>query len=308
MSNQGDKTLSREASTSAPAWFLENIETPFDDEYLDVEGARIHYQRWPGNTGEPKRGLILVHGNGAHARWWDFIAPSFRHAFDVVALDLSGAGDSAHREKYTPSLFAREIMAVAEHAGLEYPVIAGHSFGGSMARVAGWLHGDKLTGIVLVDSMISGTRGKRRPPRAPRGEVRYFESMEEAVRRFRLRPPQPCQNQYILDYIARHSIRETPQGYTFKLDQSLFSRMAEDDQHDFPDGITMLREIPCKVALIYGEKSRFFNADQVASAGQLLDAQLIDGIAGAHHHVFLDEPLAFMDSLARMLDKLRTAS
>lgn len=271
---------------------------------MDVEGARIHYQRWSRDKNARQPGLIFVHGNGAHAHWWDFIAPAFRDAFDVVALDLSGAGDSDHRNSYTPSVFAREIMAVAEHAGMEYPVITGHSFGGSMARIAGWLYGDSLSGIVLVDSMISDVRGRRRPPRAPRGQIRYFESMNEAVRRFRLRPPQPCRNQYILDYIAAHSVKKTREGYTFKLDQSLFSKMAEDEAHKYPDGMTMLREIPCRAGLIYGADSRFFNTEQISNARQIFKPELIEAIDGAHHHVFLDQPLEFMTSLTRMLDHL----
>lgn len=305
MSNQPEgKQLSSEIFETPPAWFHENVKTPVDDDFVTVDGAQIHYRRWRTAGAEARTGLLFVHGNGAHAHWWDFIAPAFRDRFDVVALDLSGAGDSDHRQSYTPSIFAREMMAVAEHASLNQPVIVGHSFGGSMARIAAWLRGSALSGIVLVDSVISGTKSKRHVPKATRGKVRYFESMNEALRRFRLRPAQPCQNQYILDYIASHSVKQTSLGYTFKLDQSLFSRMTEDPQYDFPDGMTMLREIPCKAGLIYGDNSRFFPPEQVSRIARLFEPGLTEAIEGAHHHVFLDQPLAFIDSLNRMLGQM----
>lgn len=244
-----------------------------------------------------------MHGNGAHAHWWDFIAPAFADRYDVIALDMSGAGDSDHRSRYTPSTFAREILEVGRHAGIANPLIVGHSFGGAMSRIAGYLHGDQLAGIILVDSAIFGERGRRRPPRAPRTQARYYESLEEAVRRFRLRPPQPCANQYIVDYIARHSVRKTERGWCFKMDRAMFSKMSQDYDIDFPDGLTMLQEIPCKTALIYGTLSRFFAPVQIAGIEPLFGPGLIEGINDAHHHVFLDQPLAFIDSLGRILEQ-----
>ena len=61
----------------------------------DVLGAEVSYQRW-GKRGAP--GLLFVHGNGAHAHWWDFIAPYFAEHYNVAALTFSGMGDSEWRE------------------------------------------------------------------------------------------------------------------------------------------------------------------------------------------------------------------
>ena len=59
-----------------------------------VEGARVHYLRW-GDKARP--GLLLVHGNAAHAYWWSFIAPFLARDYNVAAIDLSGMGDSDWR-------------------------------------------------------------------------------------------------------------------------------------------------------------------------------------------------------------------
>src|SRR5271154_1731230 len=112
----------------APGWFEAAVSTVPESNFVDVEGAKIHYLRW-GDRARP--GLLLVHGNAAHAHWWDFIAPFMARDYNIAAMDLSGMGDSDWRPNYSMDVFAREQMAVCEHAGMfgvgEPPVIAAHS-------------------------------------------------------------------------------------------------------------------------------------------------------------------------------------
>ncbi|MDZ7686269.1 MAG: alpha/beta hydrolase [Gammaproteobacteria bacterium] len=96
-------------------------------------------------------GCIFVHGNGAHAHWWTFIAPFFLDDYRVASIDLAGAGDSGYSETYTPEGFAAQLVGVADDAGFgNDTIIVGHSFGGYLTLKAGLLYRDKLTGIVLV--------------------------------------------------------------------------------------------------------------------------------------------------------------
>jgi pimeloyl-ACP methyl ester carboxylesterase len=73
---------------------------------LIVPGSRIHYLHWarePARRGE--RGLLFVHGGGAHSHWWSYIEPYYTRDFRVAAIDWSGMGDSAG-ERTTPQSFA----------------------------------------------------------------------------------------------------------------------------------------------------------------------------------------------------------
>ncbi|MCZ6463285.1 MAG: alpha/beta fold hydrolase, partial [Proteobacteria bacterium] len=111
-----------------PRWFQEAIDTPFEDHTVSVDGCAIHYLRW-GDPASP--GLVLVHGGAAHAHWWSFIAPQLTHHYHVLALDLSGHGDSGRRESYPREVWADELMAVAEDARIVgAPILVGHSMGG----------------------------------------------------------------------------------------------------------------------------------------------------------------------------------
>src|SRR6516164_7162371 len=112
-----------EILSHAPAWFARAVSVPHADGMVEVDGSRVHYLAW----GEPgRRGLVFVHGGGAHAHWWTPVAATFASAYRVAAIDLSGHGDSGHRGLYNAEQWADEVAAVAADAGIDgSPVVVG---------------------------------------------------------------------------------------------------------------------------------------------------------------------------------------
>jgi pimeloyl-ACP methyl ester carboxylesterase len=155
-----------------------------------VAGCRVHYLLWarePARSGG--RGLLFVHGGGAHSHWWSDIAPYFTRDFRVAAIDLSGMGDSGGRARYNSDLRASEIQTVIAAAQLgERPFIIGHSFGGFMTMRVASQYGEKLGGAVIVDSPIRSPEEEARHPltRPPMGNKRVYETFDAALVRFRL--------------------------------------------------------------------------------------------------------------------------
>src|SRR5215207_5763989 len=179
-------------SDTAPAWFQQAIGRAPEHRDVEVAGTRIHYRAW-GDPALP--GLVLVHGGAAHSGWWDHIAPQLR-SHRVVALDLSGHGDSGRRSAYDMTLWAEEVVAVAADAGLHSPVVLGHSMGGWVALTIGVEHPEAVSAVAVIDSPLV-----REPPEEERLRERQrphrpYPSAEEAMTRFRSLPPQdvllPC--------------------------------------------------------------------------------------------------------------------
>jgi pimeloyl-ACP methyl ester carboxylesterase len=173
-----------------------------------------------------------------------------------------------------------------------------------MTRIAGFEYGTALGGIVLVDSAVSRHAAQHQTPTEPRGRIHYYPDIVQGMRRFRLRPPQPCNNHFLLEHIARHSLRETQEGFVFKLDQSLFAHMPAPPPPALPDGASMLAAMDCPVGVIYGNLSKFFPETTRQLLTELLPAEQIISIPDAHHHVFLDQPQAFIDGLQQLLPQL----
>jgi pimeloyl-ACP methyl ester carboxylesterase len=281
-----------------PAWFERAITTPAESAFVDVEGAPIHYLRWGDRT---RPGLLLVHGNGAHAYWWSYIAPFLAREYNVAAMDLSGMGDSGRRPKYAMELFVEEQLAVARHAGMfdngEPPVIVAHSFGGFVTMLTGALHGDKLAGTVIVDSPVNPPeRSHHGPPNREIRPHRIYPTLAEALARFRLAPEQPCENDYIVDFIARRSLKQVDGGWTWKFDPSIWTRFSIGDTAD------RLRSTKCRIAIMRGEMSVLMPPEVGEYMFSLLGhAAPVIEIPQARHHVMLDQPLAFVAAIRALL-------
>jgi pimeloyl-ACP methyl ester carboxylesterase len=287
---------------TTPDWFNRALAVPFEDHEIIVADVQVHYLQWGRDSGKP--GLIFVHGNGAHAHWWTFLAPFFMEEYSIAAIDLSGAGDSGRRDRYTPEQFAQEVNAVCRDAGFGTDtVVVGHSFGGYITLKTGLLYHAEIDGIVLVDSAVRPPdfKWERDPRRSPIKPKRTYNSFAEAAARFRLMPPQACENDYILDYIGKHSLVEVDGGWTWKFDDGMFNK--------FEFGTNMhedLAKLRCRVGVIYGEESDLFTQDIADYMFGVLDESVpFVGIPEARHHLFLDQPLAFVSALRTLLAEWR---
>ncbi len=290
-----------------PDWFHWAIGQPKQSTFVTVENCPIHYLLWPAAKSAPrKRGVLLVHGGGAHAHWWSFIAPYFARDYRVAALDLSGMGDSGRRENYSSELRAEEMRAVIKAANLgDKPFVIGHSFGGFMTTKFASTYGDTLGGAVIVDSPIRSPEQEKNEPRSPpnMGNKRVYDSFDTALGRFRLMPEQPCANDFIVEYIARHSIMPVEGGWSWKFDGgAMGSRRFGEPFRDY------LQAVNCRAALIFGEKSKLVSRDTASYMSTLMGPQApVVEIPEAEHHVMLDQPIAFVAAVRMLLESwLRT--
>lgn len=288
-------------NSPTPAWFDWAIDQPCESRFVEADGCPIHYLSWESThaSAEPP-GLLLVHGGGAHANWWRFVAPFFAKHFRVAAIDLSGMGDSGKRESYSAEVRAREIQAVLTDAGYGTDAfIVGHSFGGFMTLRYGVDFGDQIAGAIIADTPV------RHPDDPPPGRAsrifkstRPYPTYEEAVSRFRLLPEQECANDFIVEYIARHSLKRSDDGWVWKFHPSAMGadRWAE----PFHEHMQNMR---CRTAYIHGESSALINSSQLDYIRGLMKPESpIVELPQAHHHMMLDQPLAFVAMVRSIID------
>lgn len=290
-----DKEGNRE---SIPNWFWEAIDVEPVTKTVEVDECDVSYRHYEA-IGKP--GMLLIHGMNAHSRWWDFIAPQLLDRYQVAAMDLTGMGDSDYRYEYSSNTYADEILAVLDDAkfGTDSIVVA-HSFGGYMAVRAANKAPDRFKALVMVDSGIrhpddpvpeqiwmSGARSK------------IYPDKETALNRFRVQPPQPCDNEFLLQYIARNSLMPVDGGWTWKFDEDLLTSLtdAERKPEEFQALTTTL-------GVIFGADSELFSRRTLEYMQELIpEPFLIKEIANAQHHLFLDQPQAFVESLLEMCQK-----
>jgi pimeloyl-ACP methyl ester carboxylesterase len=278
--------------TDPPPWFRDALQASVEPGSVAVGGTMISYRAF-GEQAD--NGIVLVHGGAAHARWWDHIAPLLAHNRRVVALDLSGHGDSGRRDVYTLDMWAHEVLAVASAAGINGPpIVVGHSMGGFVAlRVAG-LFGTQLEGIVVIDSPVRDITPEERAARDQRafGPLRVYPSRAAVIDRFRPIPDQPGLP-YIMAHVAATSIRETAGGWSWKFDPRVFGRP------QFTPAL--LTRLDCRVALFYAEhgivspQTSELMYDQLGRRAPLIE------IPAARHHIMLDHPIALVTGIRTLL-------
>lgn len=282
----------------APQWFEWVIAQAPERSTIEVDRAPIELLTW-GEVGKP--GLLFLHGNGAHADWWSFIAPFFANDWRVAAISWSGMGGSGWRERYDAETFSHEVFAAADaaqlQAGGEKPVLIAHSFGGFPAMYCAGRYAERLRAVVLVDSSVEppDKRWDGPPPRTQPNRV--YATLAEALARFRLAPPQGCENLYIADYIARRSLKEVDGGWTWKFDPFLWRHFER------PDFTRILTEISAPTAMVWGERSGLMGPETVDYMLSLMPKDMPKVvIPDADHHVMLDQPLAFVAATRALLE------
>ncbi len=286
------------AQPERPAWFEDALSAPVETGAIERAGVRIAWKAW-GERGAP--GVILVHGGTAHKSWWDAIGPHVAAGgLRVVAPDLAGMGESGWREVYAMGDHALDMRAAAEDAGAFHagrPHLFGHSFGGFVTLKAALEYGDELAGAVILDSPIRKPQEQRGDP-PPRRGGRVYADLATALARFRLLPEQPCENLWLIDHVARTSLKEAEGGYTWWFDPSLWAKLT----YERRDPEHAASNAGCPLAFVRGAQSELCSGEVWDYMRATFVGAPFLSVAQARHHLILDQPLAcagVIESLAK---------
>ncbi|MEQ8517284.1 MAG: alpha/beta hydrolase [Chromatocurvus sp.] len=115
---------------------------------LSQDGTRIEYAA--AGTGEPT--LVFIHGWNCDRSYWSAQMQHFAADYRVVAADLAGHGASGlGRQDYTMAGFGQDVAAAV--TGDSPVILIGHSMGAPVMLEAARLLGDRVLGMVAVDSL-----------------------------------------------------------------------------------------------------------------------------------------------------------
>jgi pimeloyl-ACP methyl ester carboxylesterase len=305
------------AEPTAPAWFQWAVAQEPERAFVTSHGTRIEALSW-GERGKP--GLLLAHGNSAHADWWSPLGPYLGKDFRVTAMSLAGMGASDWRDSYRFSDFADDAEAVSRACGLydggRKPIYIGHSFGGGQVFFTAVQRPELMHAAVLVDTGFGGPPPEVLAERKKRAELianiptadqpaRVYPTLAKALERFRLMPPQPADNHYILDFIARRSLKRVPmpdgsgEGFAWKFDPQRWEKLDRSGMDMSNPSRAPKPGVP--MVHLYGDKSRIIDR-RAAGEPSFLEGTVTEiEIPDSHHHVMIDQPLALVAALRTLL-------
>jgi len=169
--------------------------------------------------------------------------------------------------------------------------------GGLIAVQTAARYGDRLAGAVILDSSV--TRPDPEAEEAAYGrsfsQSRKYPDVETALAHYRLVPDQPWVNPWIMDYVARTSLRERDGEWGWKWDIGVFSTIT-------PQAIReILPEVGCRVSLFRREYG-LVTPDIGEYMYELMhrNAPVVE-IPQAYHHMMLDQPLSLLAAVRALL-------
>jgi pimeloyl-ACP methyl ester carboxylesterase len=120
---------------------------------VPVNGISLRVMTW-GELSEPARAVFLVHGITANSQYWSDVGPVLaRQGSFPIALDLRGRGMSDKPPHgYGLPFHANDILALADHFGLETIQYVGHSLGGLIGLYLAAVYPHRIEKLVLVDA------------------------------------------------------------------------------------------------------------------------------------------------------------
>lgn len=262
---------------------------------LRVGALALNALEW-GEPGRPA--LCFLHGGSAHAHWFDAVVPALTDRYHILSLDQRGHGASqwAPTPAYATEDFASDLLGVLDAMGWARTTVIGHSMGGHNAMAFAAWHAGRVERLVVIDSRpsIPAERLQNMHRRGDRGPMRH-ETLDSAIRSFRLLPRETVADPRLLEHLARVGITQRDGRFLYRFDPACNGRRRP------TDGWALLERITAPTLLVRGEHSPVLPREMAAEMlARLPRARLVE-IPGTYHHLVLDAPGAFVKELAAFL-------
>ncbi len=117
-----------------------------------ADGSPLLY----GAAGQGDLTVVFIHCWTCNHEFWRPQIDHFSRSHRVVWLDLAGHGLSgSERKDYTMEKFGEDVAAVVNQVGGDRIILVGHSMGGPVAIEAAKRLGDRVVGVVGVDTFYT---------------------------------------------------------------------------------------------------------------------------------------------------------
>jgi pimeloyl-ACP methyl ester carboxylesterase len=136
------------------------------------EGCELAGERWPGNDGL----VVLLHEGVADRRGWRQVAQLLAPRVTAVAYDRRGYGESA--VSTAPFRHVDDLLAVLDQEEAGPAWLVGASAGGGLALDAALLAPDRVAGLVLIGTAVSGAPEPELDPGTQRFVAQFDAAMD----------------------------------------------------------------------------------------------------------------------------------
>jgi pimeloyl-ACP methyl ester carboxylesterase len=277
--------------------FADGIEpAPSTSKFVEAGGLRLHYLDY-GSAG--RQPMLCVHGGGAHAHWYDFVAPGLSADYHVRSIDLRGHGDSPWVDPpdYSYERFAADLAEAVEKLDLRDFILVGHSMGGMVSLVYSSQYPGRVSRLIVVDSNLKikpdfVTTMRERGSRPPFP----YATLEELQSRYRLRPEGTTAPPERIRYLGGKAGRQQPDGkWQHKFDRNVYAKRV------FVAGMPCWDRIRIPSLLVRGMLSDRITPQIFEEVRSRCPTAELAEVPGSYHHVTVDNPAVLVNEIRAFL-------
>jgi pimeloyl-ACP methyl ester carboxylesterase len=274
------------------------MDIPSLSKRLPLAHVHLHYLDYGGSG---TLGMLLLHGGGANAHWFDFMGPALTQYGRVIAVDLRGHGDSTPVQPpvYTPDTYLQDLRALCTAERLSLPVLLGHSMGGLLALhyASTWPH--EVRALIICDTRpVYTAEVADRLRQTGHRQGREYDSQAEYIAHYRIRPDGLRAPQEIQHYIARHAGRQLPNGkWSHKIDRRAYA------QRETVDTFAYWQRVQCPVLFLRAEHGSRVPPALLQQIKETCPQAEFAEVVDAGHHLILDQPAQTVTLIQEFLQR-----
>ncbi|MGW2024163.1 alpha/beta fold hydrolase [Streptomyces decoyicus] len=247
-------------------------------------------------SGEP---LVLIHGHPFNRSMWRPQTEHFSRAgWRVIAPDLRGYGDSTVVPGRTPlATFARDLIALLDHLGVERCVLGGLSMGGQIVMECYRLFPERVRGLVFADTFAAAETEDGKAARYAMAERLLREGMDGYAHE-------------VLDkMVSPHTIASQPEVAAHVLEMMTSTppegaAAALRGRAERPDYAELLTRVSVPALVVVGTEDAYTPVSDARDIHERIPDSRLTVIEQAAHMPNLEQPNAFNAALDAFLTSL----
>ena len=235
--------------------------------------------------------LVMVHGFLGSSIMWEPQIQELKYNYRIFAPDLPGFGYSNKVEPFNSiNSMARSILDAIDQRGIGKFHLLGHSMGGMIVQEMTKLAGNKVEKLICYGTGPRGNMPERFETIDQSRERLKTEGLTDTAHRI-------AKTWFVKEDKAKHFDLCSKAGKLATLEAADAALVAMKNW----DGLENLKNIKNKTLIIWGDKDRAYNRNQVDTLNEnIIDSNLII-FEGCSHNVHLENPQKFNKTVSDFL-------
>jgi 3-oxoadipate enol-lactonase len=241
--------------------------------------------------------VVLLHGFPLNGAMWDEVGPALAERYHVIVPDLRGHGaTNAPEGPYEMADHAADVIALLSWIGIDMAAIVGLSMGGYVALQLITEYADRVSAVVLADTMGRGDNEERQRTRAAQADVIRSDGLArfaDLVMPRMFSRPVFGERPALVERFRQTILSQRPEAVIAAL-RGLASR---------PNMLGPLAEVRLPTLVLVGSEDAATTPDDARELASVIQGAELVVLPGAGHMSCWEDPLAFNAAVRDFLDR-----